>query len=120
MALVTSRDGERVLLAKSTRQWHPNCFAPIAGFADSGENLRRGNRPRSLRRNPACTPWSTEHPASDVAFPALAHDLLLRSVDETETIIHHDGEICAARWFTAAELREAIAISEERRQQRRG
>ena len=35
-------------------------------------------------------------------------------VDENETIIHHDGEIRAARWFTAAELREAIALSEER------
>ena len=35
-------------------------------------------------------------------------------VDENEAIIHHDGEIRAARWFTAAELREAIAISEER------
>ena len=35
------------------------------------------------------------------------------NVDENETIIHHDGEIRAARWFTAAELREAIHLSED-------
>ena len=38
MALVISRDGERVLLANN-RQWHPNRFALIAGFVDPGENL---------------------------------------------------------------------------------
>ena len=55
-----------------------------------------------------------------MAFPAFAHDLLPGARGWNETIIHHDGEIRAARWFTAAELREAIALFGGARQQRRG
>ena len=58
---------------------------------------------------------STEYRMSDVwPFPRSLMICYRARVDENEPIIHHDGEIRAARWFTAPELREAIAISEER------
>ena len=113
MALVTSRDGERVLLANN-RQWHPNRFALIAGFVDPGENLE-GAIAREVYEETGLHALSTEYRMSDVwPFPRSLMICYRVRVDENEPIIHHDGEIRAARWFTAAELREAIAISEER------
>ncbi len=113
MALVTSRDGERVLLANN-RQWHPNRFALIAGFVDPGENLEEAIA-REVYEETGLHALSTEYRMSDVwPFPRSLMICYRVRVDENETIIHHDGEIRAARWFTAAELREAIAISEER------
>ena len=113
MALVTSRDGERVLLANN-RQWHPNRFALIAGFVDPGENLEEAIA-REVYEETGLHALSTEYRMSDVwPFPRSIMICYRVRVDENEPIIHHDGEIRAARWFTAAELREAIAISEER------
>ena len=113
MALVTSRDGERVLLANN-RQWHPNRFALIAGFVDPGENLE-GAIAREVYEETGLHALSTEYRMSDVwPFPRSLMICYRVRVDENEPIIHHDGEIRAARWFTAPELREAIAISEER------
>ena len=113
MALVTSRDGERVLLANN-RQWHPNRFALIAGFVDPGENLEEAIT-REVYEETGLHTLSTEYRMSDVwPFPRSLMICYRARVDENEPIIHHDGEIRAARWFTAAELREAIAISEER------
>jgi NAD(+) diphosphatase len=113
MALVTSRDGERVLLANN-RQWHPNRFALIAGFVDPGENLEEAIA-REVYEETGLHALSTEYRMSDVwPFPRSLMICYRVRVDENEPIIHHDGEIRAARWFTAAELREAIAISEER------
>lgn len=113
MALVTSRDGERVLLANN-RQWHPNRFALIAGFVDPGENLEEAIA-REVYEETGLHTLSTEYRMSDVwPFPRSLMICYRVRVDENEPIIHHDGEIRAARWFTAAELREAIAISEER------
>lgn len=113
MALVTSRDGERVLLANN-RQWHPNRFALIAGFVDPGENLEEALA-REVYEETGLHTLSTEYRMSDVwPFPRSLMICYRVRVDENEPIIHHDGEIRAARWFTAAELREAIAISEER------
>ncbi len=113
MALVTSRDGERVLLANN-RQWHPNRFALIAGFVDPGENLEEAIA-REVYEETGLHTLSTEYRMSDVwPFPRSLMICYRVRVDENEPIIHHDGEIRAARWFTAPELREAIAISEER------
>ncbi len=113
MALVTSRDGKRVLLANN-RQWHPNRFALIAGFVDPGENLEEAIA-REVYEETGLHALSTEYRMSDVwPFPRSLMICYRVRVDENEPIIHHDGEIRAARWFTAAELREAIAISEER------
>lgn len=113
MALVTSRDGEQVLLANN-RQWHPNRFALIAGFVDPGENLEEAIA-REVYEETGLHALSTEYRMSDVwPFPRSLMICCRVRVDESEPIIHHDGEIRAARWFTAAELREAIAISEER------
>ena len=113
MALVTSRDGERVLLANN-RQWHPNRFALIAGFVDPGENLEEAIA-REVYEETGLHTLSTEYRMSDVwPFPRSIMICYRARVDENEPIIHHDGEIRAARWFTAPELREAIAISEER------
>lgn len=113
MALVTSRDGERVLLANN-RQWHPNRFALIAGFVDPGENLEEAIA-REVYEETGLHTLSTEYRMSDVwPFPRSLMICYRARVDENEPIIHHDGEIRAARWFTAPELREAIAISEER------
>ena len=113
MALVTSRDGERVLLANN-RQWHPNRFALIAGFVDPGENLEEAIA-REVYEETGLHALSTEYRMSDVwPFPRSLMICYRVRVDENEPIIHHDGEIRAARWFTAPELREAIAISEER------
>ena len=113
MALVTSRDGERVLLANN-RQWHPNRFALIAGFVDPGENLEEAIA-REVYEETGLHALSTEYRMSDVwPFPRSLMICYRARVDENEPIIHHDGEIRAARWFTAPELREAIAISEER------
>ena len=113
MALVTSRDGECVLLANN-RQWHPNRFALIAGFVDPGENLEEAIA-REVYEETGLHALSTEYRMSDVwPFPRSLMICYRVHVDENETIIHHDGEIRAARWFTAAELCEAIALSEER------
>ena len=113
MGLVMSRDGERVLLANN-RQWHPNRFALIAGFVDPGENLEEATT-REVYEETGLHALSTEYRMSDVwPFPRSLMICYRVRVDENEPIIHHDGEIRAARWFTAAELREAIAISEER------
>lgn len=113
MALVTSRDGKRVLLANN-RQWHPNRFALIAGFVDPGENLEEAIA-REVYEETGLHALSTEYRMSDVwPFPRSLMICYRVRVDENEPIIHHDGEIRAAHWFTAAELREAIAISEER------
>ena len=107
------RDGERVLLANN-RQWHPNRFALIAGFVDPGENLEEAIA-REVYEETGLHALSTEYRMSDVwPFPRSIMICYRVRVDENEPIIHHDGEIRAARWFTAAELREAIAISEER------
>ena len=113
MALVTSRDGERVLLANN-RQWHPNRFALIAGFVDPGENLEEAIA-REVYEETGLRAERSEYRMSDVwPFPRSLMICYRVTVDENEPIIHHDGEIRAARWFTAEQLREAIAISEER------
>lgn len=113
MGLVMSRDGERVLLANN-RQWHPNRFALIAGFVDPGENLEEAIA-REVYEETGLHALSTEYRMSDVwPFPRSLMICYRVTVDENEPIIHHDGEIRAARWFTAEQLREAIAISEER------
>ena len=75
MALVTSRDGERVLLANN-RQWHPNRFALIAGFVDPGENLEEAIA-REVYEETGLHTLSTEYRMSDVwPFAVVAHDLL--------------------------------------------
>ena len=68
MALVTSRDGERVLLANN-RQWHPNRFALIAGFVDPGENLEEAIA-REVYEETGLHALSAEYRMSDVwPFP---------------------------------------------------
>ena len=112
MGLVMSRDGERVLLANN-RQWHPNRFALIAGFVDPGENLEEAIA-REVYEETGLHTLSTEYRMSDVwPFPRSLMICYRVTVDENEPIVHHDGEIRTARWFTAEQLREAIAISEE-------
>ena len=113
MGLVMSRDGERVLLANN-RQWHPNRFALIAGFVDPGENLEEAIA-REVYEETGLRAERSEYRMSDVwPFPRSLMICYRVTVDENEPIVHHDGEIRAARWFTAEQLREAIAISEER------
>lgn len=113
MGLVMSRDGERVLLANN-RQWHPNRFALIAGFVDPGENLEEAIA-REVYEETGLRAERNEYRMSDVwPFPRSLMICYRVTVDENEPIIHRDGEIRAARWFTAEQLREAIAISEER------
>lgn len=113
MGLVMSRDGERVLLANN-RQWHPNRFALIAGFVDPGENLEEAIA-REVYEETGLRVERSEYRMSDVwPFPRSLMICYRVTVDENEPIIHRDGEIRAARWFTAEQLREAIAISEER------
>ena len=113
MGLVMSRDGERVLLANN-RQWHPNRFALIAGFVDPGENLEEAIA-REVYEETGLPTLSPGYRMSDVwPFPRSLMICYRVTVDENEPIVHHDGEIRTARWFTAEQLREAIAISEER------
>ncbi len=113
MALVISREGQQILLANN-RQWHPNRFALIAGFVDPGENLEEATA-REVYEETGLRVLRSEYRMSDVwPFPRSLMICYRVTVDEREPIVHHDGEIRSARWFTAPALREAIALSEQR------
>lgn len=115
MGLVMSRDGERVLLANN-RQWHPNRFALIAGFVDPGENLEEAIA-REVYEETGLRAERSEYRMSDVwPFPRSLMICYRVTVDDTQPVEHLDGEIRAARWFTAPELAQAITESEAIRQ----
>ena len=115
MALVLSRDGERVLLANN-RLWHENRFALIAGFVDPGENLEQAVA-REVYEETGLQALNLDYRMSDVwPFPRSLMICYRVTVDDTQPVEHLDGEIRAARWFTAPELAQAIAESEAIRQ----
>ena len=115
MALVLSRDGERVLLANN-RLWHENRFALIAGFVDPGENLEQAVA-REVYEETGLQALNLDYRMSDVwPFPRSLMICYRVTVDDTQPVEHLDGEIRAARWFTAPELAQAITESEAIRQ----
>ncbi len=96
MALVLSRDGERVLLANN-RLWHENRFALIAGFVDPGENLEQAVA-REVYEETGLQALNLDYRMSDVwPFPRSLMICYRVTVDDTQPVEHLDGEIRAAR-----------------------
>lgn len=110
MLVHRERDGREEVLLGNNPHWDARRFSVLAGFVDAGESLEQAvvrevaeevgivvEAPRYL----ASQPWP---------FPrSLMVGYFARAVGETERT---DDEIALARWFTRAELAEAVHTEE--------
>jgi len=110
MLVHRDRDGDEEVLLGNNPHWDARRFSVLAGFVDAGESLEQAvvrevaeeagvvvERPRYL----SSQPWP---------FPrSLMMGYTARAVGETERT---DDEIAVTRWFTRAELAEAVHAEE--------
>ncbi|WP_435107603.1 NAD(+) diphosphatase [Nocardiopsis synnemataformans] len=110
MLVHRERDGREEMLLGNNPHWDARRFSVLAGFVDAGESLEQAvvrevaeeagivvERPRYL----SSQPWP---------FPrSLMVGYTARAVGETERT---DDEIGVTRWFTRAELAEAVHSEE--------
>lgn len=103
------RRGDRALLVHQT-EWPERRFSTLAGFVEPGESLEQALA-REVDEEVGLAVARTEYFASQPwPFP---HTLMVgfRTEAEAGDVILGD-ELADARWFTRAELREAVAAGE--------
>jgi NAD+ diphosphatase len=109
IALVTSPDGRRVLLARQPR-WAPKVYSTLAGFVEPGESLetalaREVQEETGVRIREACYFGSQPWP-----FPAsLMVGFFARAEGEPGPLVLDTEELEDARWLTRDEVLQAVA-----------
>ena len=111
---VIRRDSDhRVLLVRRSDN---GAWTPVTGIVDPGENLEQAVA-REVYEETGLQALNLDYRMSDVwPFPRSLMICYRVTVDDTQPVEHLDGEIRAARWFTAPELAQAITESEAIRQ----
>ncbi|MFC2307465.1 MAG: NUDIX domain-containing protein [Neisseria elongata] len=89
--------------------WEVSCFTPLQVLEQAVA--------REVYEETGLQALNLDYRMSDVwPFPRSLMICYRVKVDDTQPVEHLDGEIRAARWFTAPELAQAIAESEAVRQ----
>lgn len=104
--IVIVEHGDACLLGRQAR-WQPGRFSTLAGFVEPGEALADAVR-REVREETGVTVLDCDyHSSQPWPFPA---SLMLgfTAIAAGRTIHLTDGELEAARWFTAADLARGL------------
>lgn len=111
IAVVSSRDGERVLLARSPR--HPErMHTALAGFVEAGETMERAVAREVFEETGVRIDMdSVEYVASQPwPFPQSTMIGFIAQADESQELKIDPNEIVEARWFDRSEVFEATKI----------
>ncbi|WP_159940482.1 MULTISPECIES: NAD(+) diphosphatase [unclassified Nocardiopsis] len=110
MLVHRERDGREEVLLGNNPRWPAQRFSVLAGFVDAGESLEQAVV-REVAEEAGIVVESPRYLASQPwPFPrSLMVGYTARAVGETERT---DDEIAVTRWFTRAELAEAVHAEE--------
>jgi NADH pyrophosphatase NudC (nudix superfamily)/nicotinamide mononucleotide (NMN) deamidase PncC len=111
IAVVSSRDGERVLLARSPR--HPErMHTALAGFVEAGETMERAVAREVFEETGVRIDLdSVKYVASQPwPFPQSTMIGFIARADESQDISIDPTEIVEARWFDRAEVQAATKV----------
>lgn len=108
---VSSRDGEKILLARSPR--HPEkMYSVLAGFVEAGETMERAVAREVFEETGIrIDSDSVQYVASQPwPFPQSTMIGFVAQADENQELDIDPNEILAARWFDRAEVQAATMI----------
>lgn len=106
--LVTSGDGERVLLGHSQRFPTSTMYSTLAGFVEPGESLEEAVAREVFEESGVRVADVVYHSSQPWPFPAsIMLGFYARAV--TEDIVIDPNELTDARWFTRAEVGDCAA-----------
>lgn len=105
-----STDGKRLLLGRSKR-FPPNWYSTLAGFIEPGESVEDAVRREVWEEAGVTLSRVVIHSTQPWPYPANLMIGAIAQVSDTahETIsLAHDPELEDAKWFTIAEVEEAL------------
>ena len=111
ITVVSSRDGEKILLARSPR--HPErVHSVLAGFVEAGETMERAVAREVFEETGIRIDLdSVQYVASQPwPFPQSTMIGFIAKADENQTLTIDPKEIIEARWFDRAEVYAATKI----------
>ena len=111
ITVVSSRDGERVLLARSPR--HPErMHTALAGFVEAGETMERAVAREVFEETGVRVDLdSVQYVASQPwPFPQSTMIGFIAQADETQELNIDPNEIVEARWFDRSEVQAATQV----------
>ncbi|KKZ66345.1 hypothetical protein EMCG_07946 [[Emmonsia] crescens] len=112
IVIVLSHDGQRLLLGRQKR-YPPNWYSTLAGFIEPGESVEDAVRREVWEEAGVVVSRVVIHSTQPWPYPA---NLMIGTIaqvarPEHETIsLEHDPELEDARWFSIAEVEEALQV----------
>ncbi|KOS18984.1 Peroxisomal NADH pyrophosphatase NUDT12 [Escovopsis weberi] len=108
IAAVVSADGARLLLGRQAR-WPPRWYSALAGFLEPGESIEDAVRREVWEESGVRVGRVAIHSSQPWPFPAsLMIGAIAQALPGGEDIELNDKELEDAKWFTIAEVREAL------------
>lgn len=108
---VVSADGQRILLGRQKR-WPPYWYSTLAGFLEPAESVEEAVRREVWEESGIHLGRVVIHSTQPWPYPA---NLMIGAIGQAvpggeEVNLGHDAELEDAKWFGAAEVREALRV----------
>ncbi len=100
------------MLLGRQRRWPPHWYSTLAGFVEPGESVEEAVRREVWEESGVRVGRVTLHSTQPWPYPAsLMLGALAQALPDGEAIdLGHDAELDDAKWFTVAEVREALGV----------
>jgi NAD+ diphosphatase len=111
IALISSRDGSRVLLAHSKRH-PPKLHTVLAGFVEAGETLEAAVARETWEETGICVDEGSVQYVSSQPWPFPQSSMVgfVAKADDTQPIVIDDAEIVQASWFHRSDVVRAAQV----------
>ena len=109
---VLSQDSERLLLGRQ-RRWPPYWYSTLAGFVEPAESVEDAVRREVWEESGVVLSRVIIHSTQPWPYPAnlmIGAIAQVASVEDEDIKLTNDPELEAAKWFTLAEIEEALHV----------